>query len=436
MIDDRIVEEVTYSMDTLTLYKHFFLRIINRAMSCPPGTVLNPRSLRCVRVTGKTARRLAQQGNIADYYGQQPYQGGIAGFFGRPQPQVRPRPYRADYIGRQQQQPLYYGQQQQQQQPYYYGQTQHRRTVRRPRIGIAAAFGVPAVRETQCIPGFDRNPTTGRCIKIGGKTHARLYPPVRPQPPVEELRRTSSEGPIRLPLGSAGVAPIADKPAILDWTRSQCRNDRDPIIGIQFAAAEAAALQDIVRLHDRTCVLSGPLNAKVAAEHKAGKIATVPGNSSDHMTLDDFRALRDSMRRHNPAYKIPGRKHQPPPANWQLYIASDNRSGPDFASILYVDIDKVIQGPRGPQYPVESVKLDLGFIPIKPTGAECSPQMAVDIIQQLARTNRLLTPVAGGWKPTAGFPHSKKYWSGSDPEVSERFSKLCRDLTKLLSSPL
>lgn len=346
-------------------------------MSCPPGSVLNPRTLRCVRGTGKTARRLIQRGNIADFFG--------------------------------------------------YPQTQYRRTVRQPRI--AAAFGVGP--RTYCPTGYEHNPTTGRCIKIGGKTHAKLYPQVKQPQPVQEqeLRRTSSEGPLRLPLGSAGVAPLADKPIILDWARQQCRNDRDPISGIHFAAAEAAALQDIVRLHERTCTLSGPLHAKVAAEHKANHVATIPGNPSDHMTLDDFNALRDSMRRHNPAYKIPGRKHQPPPANWRLYVASDNRSGPEFASVLYVNIDKVIQGPQGPQYPVDSVQLDLGFIPVNYNGA----REMVNLIQQLAISHRLVSPVAGGWKPIAGFPNSKQYWTG--PDGVARFNKLYRDLKSRVASP-
>ena len=158
-------------------------------MYCPPGSVLNPRTLRCVRTTGKTARSLVQRGNIADFFGYPP-------------------------------------------------QIQHRRTVRRPRI--AAAFGVGP--RTYCPTGYEHNPTTGRCIKIGGKTHAKLYPQIKQPPPIQkqELRRTSSEGPLRLPLGSAGVAPLADKHIILDWARQQCRNDRDPISGIQFVAAEAA----------------------------------------------------------------------------------------------------------------------------------------------------------------------------------------------------
>jgi len=369
-------------------------------MSCPPGTIRNPRSLRCVKVSGRKAQELAKYGNIPDYYVQQQQQqqpAYTAFLFGKSPRQTRKRPN-------------YYGVQQQ----------QH------------ASFRTPAA----CPPGQERNPTTGRCIKLGGKTHKRLYPQPTPQPvmaPREVLRRTESEGPARLPVGTAGIAPLADRATILGWTHAHCNNDRDPITGTPFAAEETSALQNLIRLHNRTCTMAGPLNAKVTAEHKAGQVATIPGQTS-HMTLDDFKALRDSMRRRDPAYKLPGRKHQPPPSTWQLYIASDNRSGPDFASILYVDTAKVVQGPNGPEYPIDSVKMDLGFIPINITGALCAPQLVVEFIQRLATANRLLTPVAGGWKPIAGFPYSKHYWSGRD--VNERFGKLCRELSRAIASPL
>lgn len=360
-------------------------------MSCPPGKVLNPRTLRCVKFTGRKAQELAQHGNIPEYYAQAPA-------------------------------PV-------------------RRTLRRPRVpSFAAAFGAaPDYRPSECPPGHVRNPATRRCIKVGGPTHQRLHQPPslppspRPQPR-EIIRRTTTERPVTLPVGSAGIAPLADRPTILGWAHAQCRNDRDPITGTPFASADATTLQDMIRLHNRTCTLAGPLNVKVAAEHKAGHVATIPGDQSSHMTLDDFKALRDSMRRHNPAYKLPSRKHQPPPSTWQLYVASDNRSGPEFASVMYIDVNKIVQGPMGPEYPVDSVTLDMGFIPITVTGAFCAPQMVVELIQRVATANRLLTPVAGGWKPIAGFPFSKKYWSG--PDVKDRFSKLCRELTRALTTPL
>jgi len=368
-------------------------------MSCPPGTVLNPRTLRCVKVSGRKAQELAKYGNIPDYYVQQ--QPAYTAFlFGKTPRQTRRTVKR----------------------PNYYGQQQ------------PAFFRTPAV----CPPGQERNPTTGRCIKLGGKTHKRLYPQPPPltQPtmaPKEVRRRTESDAPATLPVGTAGIAPLADRATILGWAHAHCNNDRDPITGTPFIAEEASALQNLIRLHNRTCTMAGPLNAKVTAEHKAGQVATIPGQTS-HMTLDDFKALRDSMRRRDPGYKLPGRRHQPPPSTWQLYIASDNRSGPDFASILFVDTTKVVQGPAGPEYPVESVKMDLGFIPTNITGALCAPQLVVELIQRLATANRLLTPVAGGWKPVAGFPYSKQYWSGHD--AKERFGKLCRELTRAVSSPL
>jgi hypothetical protein len=230
---------------------------------------------------------------------------------------------------------------------------------------------------------------------------------------------------VALPLGSAAAAPLADRFTLQGWLRGNCKNERDPISGTHFASADTAALQEVVRLHNRTCTMASPLDAKIAAEHKAGVVATVPGDPHTHLTLADFDALRDVMRRTNPAYKIPARKHQPPPPTWQLYIASDNRSGPDFASILFIDVTKGIHGPQGVEYPADSVKVDLGFIPLDlGLGATCSPQMVVDLLLRLTAAQRLLVPVAGGWKPIAGFPFAKKDWTKG------KWDKLCTDLQK------
>jgi hypothetical protein len=326
-----------------------------------------------------------------------------------------------------------------------------------------------------CPLGWQRNPRTGRCIKMAGKTYKALYGPpavparrpppvpvVRPPPPppynpyvadpyvrdpralaplhrrtagraATEARRRLTEGTSTLPIGTAAPAPLIDRASLMTWIGHNCTNDRDPITGVPFASADAATLQEVLRLHDRTCTLAGPLNDKVAAEHKAGHVATMPGDPSSHMTLDDFKALRDTMRRKYPGYKIPGRKHQPPPPNWQLYVASDNRSGPEYASVMFVDVTKVIHTASGVQYPVSSVRLDLGFIPLTLTGALCAPQMVVELIQRLSAANRLLTPVAGGWKPVGGFPFKKSYW---ETDGQERFSRLCKELTRALSTPL
>jgi len=375
-------------------------------MDCPPGTFLNPRTLRCIKPTGRKAHELVRQGAIPDYYARQ-------------RAKTARKPSLAAAFGA----------------APTYRQHAFRNTYKKPVVKLLAAC--PQLDQ-------ERNPITNRCIKIGGLTHKQLYappPPLLPAPapaplppPPQELRRISSEGPIKLPIGSAGIAPLADRSMILGWAHSQCKNNRDAISGVPFVSADATALQDLIRLHDRTCVMSGALNAKVTAEHKAGQVATIPGDPSSHLTIDDFKALRDSMRRHDPAYKIPGRKHQPPPANWQLYISPDNRSGPGFASVLFLDEKKITKGPGGPVIPLDAVVIDMGFIPLTITDSLCKPQLVIDLIQRLAAANRLLVPVAGGWKPVGGFPFKdKKYWS---TDGRNRFSKLCQTLTKLLTTPM
>lgn len=384
-------------------------------MSCPPGTILNPRTFRCIRVTGKRARNLAAAGNIPEY-------------------ELPPRPATAAAENR-------------------LRRTTYRRAPRQAHLPpLAAAFGVPVARMPRtrayaeprapaaprivtCPPGSIQNPTTGRCIKIGGRVYKQLYPPApaAPAAPAPPPRRATSEPSDRVPAGKPTVIPIGPHEGMLQWTAANCANATDPIKNEPFVLADD--LGDIVRLHDSTCVSAAALNRIVATQHRAGKIATVPGDSADApLTLDDFRALRDSMRRKDPGYKLPGRRHQPPPPEWQLYVASDARSGPDFASVLYVDTTRAVRTAFGVEYPPHSIRVDLGFIPVAtPIGSLCSAQTLVDLLDRLSKTNRLLMPIAGGWKPTVGMPYSKRHW---ETDTTSRVNRFCRELAKALTTPL
>lgn len=284
-----------------------------------------------------------------------------------------------------------------------------RKTVRKP------------YERKPCRPDQQRDPVTGRCRKATRKQQPTYN---RPQK-LNQQRRQLSEAPLRIPTGFSKPAPIS---ADAEWIQYNCKNEQDPVTGKRFDSSD---VPDLLRLHERTCVTAPNLHNSITADHKAGRVAVIPGTHNTHLTREDFDALREGMRRRNPAYKIPGRKAQPPPPEWQLYIASDARSGPDFASVTFVDVTKALQGPRGIEYPEESIRVDLGFIPLRVEGARCSPQTVFDIIHRLAAINRILVPVAGGWKPIAGFPHNKRYW---ETDKAERLTRLCIQLSKELSA--
>lgn len=296
-----------------------------------------------------------------------------------------------------------------------------------PRTGRCTTY----TAKPPCPPGTERNPATGRCIKIGGRVYKQLHPQEKlaPQPP------SPLPPPPVLAVGTAAAVPMGIYPEqMIEWVKTECRNPVDPITGLAWSAAEAAALQQVIRLHDATCTFANPLHHKVAAEHKRGQPATIPGEST-HMTLDDFKVLRDVMRRTDPKYKLPARRHQPPPSNWQFYLASDNRSGPEFASVMYVDVTKVRLGAYGrPEFPADSVMVDLGFVPLYPIpGQLCTTQTLVSTLKMLADSNRLLNPVAGGWKPVAGLPHTKDYWN---TDAAAKISRLCRELVRVATLPI
>lgn len=392
-------------------------------MSCPPGTVFNPRTLRCIKAEARRAHQLIRAGEVVPVAGAAPP---WLPRYAEPFPQIMRR-------------------------------RTHRAAAKPPAIA-EDLFAVPRAQKIRllgrhlfrtpteghaptCGPGEELNPVTRRCIKIGGRTFKRIHrpaPPVLKVPvldkPTRPLLSSPSEGPVRLPLGTAAVAPLGDRQTVLGWAAENCKNAVDPLSGTVLVNADTTALQELIRLHDRTCTLATPLNTQVAADHKAGRIAAVPDAPTQPLTLDDFRALRDAMRRRNPAYKVPQRKHAPPPPEWQLVIAQDRRSGPEFVHAAYVDVTRAITTPGGVEYPDDAFRVDLGFLPVSaPSGAICSAGMVTDLLNRLARANRLLTPVAGGWRPPTGFPFPRSYWQHA--HKAERYTRLCKDLAKLLQPP-
>ena len=405
--------------------------------------ILNPRSLRCVKASGRVARDLVRRGDIGEL---------DVGYSVARAPNMRRLTLRAPRRAP----PTNYGSL-----AGAFGAGERSRwgvgaampalgalfaPVAKPEAAAAAAprraAAVPELTGAMpCPPGTVRNPRSQRCIKMTGRTYKRLQAPA-PAPAIRmatraasrEATRTYSESPPKLPVGSAATAPIGDRTAILEWATMNCENARDPLSGTIFAAAKLDTLQDLLRTHDGQCTLAPALHNHVAIAHRVGKVATLPADESTHMTLDDFKALRNAMRRREPSYKIPGRRRQPPPPSWQLYIASDQRSGPEHASVMYVDTTKGRVTPYGVEYRPDSVRVDLGFIPVSVSGASlCSPKTVSELIAHLADNNKLLMPVAGGWKPVGGFPFKKSYW---EQDRAARLSRLCQDLAKIVSSPI
>jgi hypothetical protein len=79
-----------------------------------------------------------------------------------------------------------------------------------------------------------------------------------------------------------------------------------------------------------------------------------------------------------------------------------------------VDVTKAKTTVYGTEYPHESIRVDLGFIPVTGvTGASCSPQILVDRIQRKDKKGALifLDPGSGRWKPIAPFPLLKTFWT-------------------------
>jgi len=401
-------------------------------MYCPAGYILNPRTRNCVKASGRVAQGLVRRGDVNPIYGPP-----------GPAPDARRATVRRPRA------PAY---------GYGYGAPAPAPAYR-PAYGpsYGPSYGAPAALyiEPPCPYGQERNPRTGRCVKIGGRTYKKvrgLAPAPAPAygpapapaptygPPAYGQRyggRTATEPYIR-----SMLAPMTDQAGIVGWTRAQCKNQVDPLTGRAFVSQDTASLQQLVRLHNKTCVSSTALKRQVDADRSRGITSVIPG-TYDPLNATDYESLAASQRRVGaptgygfpttaaPGYGGPGlgRGKAPRPPEWQLYIAQDTRSGPDYASVLIVDVTKAKTTAYGTEYPHESIRVDLGFIPVTGTqGAACSPQTLVDRIQRKDKKGALifLDPGSGRWKPIAPFPLLKTFWTTGR---AAKLGQICSGLT-------
>ena len=415
---------------------------------------MNPRTRNCVKASGRVAQGLVRRGDVNPIYGAPGPAPGRRATVRRPRAPAYGAP------------PAYgYG-------PPTYG-------------GPATGYGAPATGygaiapaavyiDPPCPYGQERNPQTGRCVKIGGRTYKKVRGPA-PAPPAYRAAPTYGAaapaygGPQHLgqrhraatePYIRSMLAPMTDQANIVGWTRAQCKNQVDPLTGRAFVSQDTASLQQLVRLHNRTCVSSNALKRQVDADRSRGITSVIPG-TYDPLNATDYESLAASQRRvgaptgygpsYGPAYGAPtgpsygfpttaapapsygapglGRVKAPRPPEWQLYIAQDTRSGPDYASVLIVDVTKAKTTAYGTEYPHESIRVDLGFIPVTGTqGAACTPQTLVDRIQRKDKKGALifLDPGSGRWKPIAPFPLLKTFWTTGR---AAKLGQICSALT-------
>uniref|UniRef100_A0A6C0EAI3 Uncharacterized protein n=1 Tax=viral metagenome TaxID=1070528 RepID=A0A6C0EAI3_9ZZZZ len=244
-----------------------------------------------------------------------------------------------------------------------------------------------------CRPDQFRNPETGRCKKL-----------TRIKPKAGRIPQFRSEGRLESPVPD--VSPLVDARS---WVHVNCRNRRDPLTG---RTLDSGSKNSIVKLHERTCAYDEPLSRAVAAQHAKGRLANIPGTNTE-MTREDFRALRDSMRRRNPAYKIPPLRREAPPESWVLYIEREGQ----YLSVKIIDMD------------TRAMELNLGYIPIVGHG-RCSVGTVVDMLRSLDSANRLIAPKDNHWQPVVG-PFNKSYWKSAD--ALSKYNRMCLDLANALS---
>ncbi len=171
---------------------------------------------------------------------------------------------------------------------------------------------------------------------------APVLSPIRSRSPVvHELNVSASMDNMQLP------PPDATREEILAWIHDASHGgDGDPITMDAWDEMTLEQLRRTVRTQEGRVYTAESLEGMIRAAMEAEKPAR-NAYSRKPLTRKNFRALRDVMRRENPAYALPTRTQQRPPKHMGLAFTEEG----EFFHVWLIDVR------------TRAIGLDLGYIP-------------------------------------------------------------------------
>ena len=431
---------------------------------CPPGSVFNPQTLRCVKAGGRLGKRLqtpALTRRQSNNY-QTSYPRDISFTRLAPIPTYDAVPQLAQAITR---------------------------SIRQSRIPILAPdlgrerpiiFGsVPTRNPTveQCPDGKILNPVTGKCVKVGGRVQRRIQ------------RGPSNEAyDARAPMiytRKASKIPISTPESMRTWISSQCANIEEPFTGKNLKAMTEEEMGTLIKTSAGTCLRAEYLDRHIRHEREKGREVMDPLNPRRQLTLSNMDILGRTIRQVVPDYRVPqhtrkamgdklltrGALPVPPrtpaatllrtrvasaaaaprdltqrtritstsyPENWKFFIGKDARSGNDFYSVYYYDKEMATVTNDGVKIPTQAIVIDIGIIPafvgvVESGNPACTTSTLVEKLLALHKKQKLLHKLGNQLVATIELPGERARWKTPDGAIQRKFfQQVCQYLDELV----
>lgn len=429
---------------------------------CPPGSVFNPQTLRCVKSGGRLGRRIqtipAVTRRMNTY--QPTYQPvtrltPIPVYDTVPQlaravtrsmrqsrlPVLAPDSQRSFFMGP----PVTQGQGPLGQGPPTLGQGQE--------------------QEDRCPAGKVLNPETGKCVKVGGRVQRRL----------QRLPQDAAGSPPMLYTRKASKIPVGPREAMKNWISTQCANSEEPFTGKNLKAMADEEMVSLIKTSAGTCLRAEYLDRHIRHERERGTEVMDPLNPRRQLTLSNMDILGRTIRQVVPDYRVPqytrkaARETQIPqaqpvagqpttrqqatrqpatrvpipqatsyPDNWKFFIGKDARSGNDFYSVYYYDKDQATVTNAGVQIPTQAIVIDLGIIPafvgvVESGNPACTTSTLVEKLLALHRKQKLLHKLGNQLVATIELPGERARWKTPDGAIQRKFfQQVCAYLDELV----
>ena len=433
---------------------------------CPPGSVFNPQTLRCVKAGGRLGKRL--QTPALTRRQSTNYQPSYPPTFTRlaPIPTYDAVPQLAQAITRSIRQSRI---------PVL-APDLVRRVPERPVIfgsGLTRPSMTPSSSSDACPDGKILNPATGKCVKVGGRVQRRIQ------------RGPSNEGyDARAPMiytRKAVKIPISTPESMRNWISSQCANTEEPFTGKNLKALSEEEMGSLIKTSAGTCLRAEYLDRHIRHEREKGREVMDPLNPRRQLTLSNMDILGRTIRQVVPDYRVPQHTRraigdklptrgalpvaepiaQPSPKtraattdltqrtriagtsypeNWKFFIGKDARSGNDFYSIYYYDKDMATVTNDGIKIPTQAIVIDIGIIPafvgvVESGNPSCTTSTLVEKLLALHKKQKLLHKLGNQLVATIELPGERARWKTPDGAIQRKFfQQVCQYLDELVGS--
>ena len=431
---------------------------------CPPGSVFNPQTLRCVKSGGRLGRRIqtipAVTRRMNTY---QPTYQPVTRLTPIPVYDALPQLARAVTRSmRQSRLPVLAPDSSQR--SFFMGPSMTQGPPSTMQGPASTMQGQVQEQENRCPAGKILNPETGKCVKVGGRVQRRL----------QRLPQEGTEGsPPMLYTRKASKIPVGSREAMKNWISSQCANSEEPFTGKNLKAMADTEMVSLIKTSAGTCLRAEYLDRHIRHERERGTEVMDPMNPRRQLTLSNMDILGRTIRQVVPDYRVPqytrkaqvqAATRQAPaqvqfttrqapaqtrtglpvpkatsyPDNWKFFIGKDARSGNDFYSVYYYDKDQATVTNAGVQIPPQAIVIDIGIIPafvgvVESGNPACTTSTLVEKLLALHKKQKLLHKLGNQLVATIEMPGERARWKTPDGAIQRRFfQQVCAYLDELV----